>query len=529
MLLAKAMNEGYVTVKWTKFSVSGAPGTGKSSFLNLLYNEDPPDCHNSTPVIATKEARIISAIGDDCMWRKIDNDILLLVIAQGVKHSIHPHKPEVVKKPDISSEIKVINQPLDESFDHPTNNPKEMSGSNSSDPSTTAGHEQIVDESSLPKPSVTQEIIDILGFVGKSEELYKCHWIYGVDTGGQAAFIDIAPALLQYHSVNILTHKLTERLEDKAKFFYSVEGKLIDEPVEKQITNLQLIESMFRSVLSINYSVLPNNPIEHVQEPLHIVLGTFLDKMVESYESLQKKNTILSAALEKFQEITVMHHRAGNEIIFPINTIGRCNDEMKMATRIRKKICQYYIKEGIPIRWFLFQLELQRSSQSNIVSLSNCLKIGKTLQMSASDVIAALNFNHDLTIFLYFPKILPNVAFLHPQPLFNKLSVLISISFANAVDFLEEEGIPIHSYSAHGTFKEDLLTSPNSHLSQGFYPEFTPQDFLKLMTSLFIMASLPEKGKYFLPTVLATTSSTDYKSIPLPFKEYVNLLFYLGI
>ena len=48
----KAMKEDYVTTKWTKFSISGAPGTGKSSFLNLLYNEDPPDCHNSTAVIA---------------------------------------------------------------------------------------------------------------------------------------------------------------------------------------------------------------------------------------------------------------------------------------------------------------------------------------------------------------------------------------------------------------------------------------------------------------------------------------------
>ena len=32
MLLYKAMNEGYVSVKRAKFSLSGAPGTGKSSF-----------------------------------------------------------------------------------------------------------------------------------------------------------------------------------------------------------------------------------------------------------------------------------------------------------------------------------------------------------------------------------------------------------------------------------------------------------------------------------------------------------------
>ena len=151
--------------------------------------------------------------------------------------------------------------------------------------------------------------------------------------------------------------------------------------------------------------------------------------------------------------------------------------------------------------------------------------------MRPEDIEAALMYYHDLTVFLYFPKILPNVVFLHPQPIFERLSDLISISFADAVDSLEAECIYLYDPGVHeelivqGTFEEELLTSPNSHLSQGFSPEFTPQDFLKLMTSLFIIASLPEKGKYFLPTVLPTTSSfTEYKSIPDPFKQYTDPL-----
>ena len=52
----------------------------------------------------------------------------------------------------------------------------------------------------------------------KSEKLCQSHWIYGVETGDQATFIDIAPALLQYNLVNILTQKLTERLDDNVKF-----------------------------------------------------------------------------------------------------------------------------------------------------------------------------------------------------------------------------------------------------------------------------------------------------------------------
>ena len=182
----------------------------------------------------------------------------------------------------------------------------------------------------------------------------------------------------------------------------------------------------------------------------------------------------------------------------------------------------------------LFQLELDqfhKSSKSSIVSLSKCMEIGRTLQMVSSEVHAALMYYHDLTIFLYFPKVLPNIAFLNPQPLFERLSDLISISFADVVDHLEEVGVYLYNHAAHeelkdeGTFKEDLLTSPNSHLSQGFSPEFTPQDFLKLMTSLFIIASLPKKGKYFLPTVLPSSMSfTIYEFIPAQFKQYTDPL-----
>ena len=135
----------------------------------------------------------------------------------------------------------------------------------------------------------------------------------------------------------------------------------------------------------------------------------------------------------------------------------------------------------------MFQLELdahQKSLESNITIKPKCLDIGKSLHMDNDSVEAALMYYNDLTIFLYFPKLLPNVVFLHPQPLFEMLSDLISLSFADAVDKLANKGFNLDNPAAHeelkyeGTFEEDLLTSPNSHLSQEFYPEFTPQDFL---------------------------------------------------
>ena len=499
-LLDKALKEGYVIAKWTKFSVSGAPGTGKSSFLKLLYNEDPPVHHDSTSVIVPQEARQINIscaiIDDDTTWTKINYENIKEIIAQGIKDGVRPSK---------RLKIQAI---------------KETSDGDDYKPITTPA-------------KISQEIVSLLPHVEKSELLYQSHWIYGVDTGGQAAFIDIAPALLRYNSVNIFTHKLNERLDDKANFFFSVKGRLIGEPEEKQITNLQLLEGSICSLSLAESLVLPNIHVKLVQETSCLILGTFLDEMLESGESLNEKNDLLWSHLNKFSEIIIKPRPASNEVIFSVNTTARGASELNVAKKIRNKICQYYIEAEIPIRWFLLQLELDKvhkSSKSSIVTKSKCFEIGQSLQINVKEIEAALMYYHDLTIFLYFPQILPNIVFLHPQPLLDKLSDLISISFHDAVNHLDDEGIslPPGTYDElkyEGTFNEDLLTLPNSHLSQGFYADFTPQDFLKLMTRLFIMASLPEKGKYFLPTVLPTSMScTEYKSIPAPFKQYTDPL-----
>ena len=256
-----------------------------------------------------------------------------------------------------------------------------------------------------------------------------------------------------------------------------------------------------------------------------VILGTFLDKMSWCGESLQKKNSVLGSTLKEYTNILIKPNPTGKEVIFSVNTTARGSIEANLAKTIQNIMHNYYIKAKIPIRWFLLQLELDKvnkSSESNsIISIQECFDIGDSLEMKEDMVKAALIYYHDLTIFLYFPEILPNVVFLHPQPLFEALSNLISISFADTANSVGTSLLP----GAHielkelGTFNEDLLKSPID-LWKVFSSKFTQQDFLKLMTSLFIMASLPEKGKYFLPTVLPTTTSfTKYKSVPARFKK----------
>ena len=398
-------------------AMSGAPGTGKSSVMNLLLDKPPPENHDSTPVTTAPEIRKVvieskSSSSTTQKWGKLERSCFKDMLAKTVKTST-------------SSESTTPNNDESESS---------YDDNVSQDSSSSMDKTSVPSLKSLPQPvsAVANEIMKVLPIVDESPELNNTHWIHCIDSGGQAPFLDIAPALLHYNPVNILTQKLNEKLDDKPKFYFSFKDQQIGIPVERQITNLQLLESSFRSLASIDQPDLRKIHVKFSHpKPSLLVLGTFFDKVIEC-ESLEEKNARLWSTLKQFSDVRVNFCEREKQIIFPLNTTARGEYEKQIAKKIRTIVCQSYIEAEIPVRWFLFQLELQdlqETTESMVVSKSECLKIGLTLKMNRRDVEAAFMFYHDLTIFLYFPDVLPNVVFLHPQPLFNKLSELISIFF----------------------------------------------------------------------------------------------------
>ena len=149
-----------------------------------------------------------------------------------------------------------------------------------------------------------------------------------------------------------------------------------------------------------------------------LVLGTFFDKITECVgESLEEKNVRLWSTLSQFRGVHVNYCEAKKEIIFPVNTTARGESEMKIAERIRTIVSRSYIEAEIPARWFLFKLELedlQKFTKSMVINKRECFRIGLTLEMDRKDIEASLLYYHDLTIFLYFPTVLPDVVFFAP-------------------------------------------------------------------------------------------------------------------
>ena len=412
-----------ITVSWTKVLISGPPGSGKSSSLKLLLNEESGDNkHRSTPVLQPVLAKQCT----ENKWKRIDGSII--------------------------DEIEL--------------NP---------------------------------------------------HFIHIVDTGGQAAFLDIAPVFLHGNSavVNIFTVKLDKDLEDEVDICYYIEGKPIGAgTVKRKITYEHLLEWLIRSLVrkpSENNSASSahdNNTSFHIEKffdsgnPSIIVLGTFYDKIGD--DKLKHKNEFLSEFLKRnFAKNASIQNYRMNKPIFPLNAIQREDKQNSVADRVRRKTCLSYNKVKIPCNWLQFFKKLQNYQEDKgILKFEKCCEMGKKHGMNDKNIRDALLLYHDLSGVLYFEE-LPNIVFLKPQMLFDEITKLVSISFEDGVNFLDiEKDIDIpsnaHDNMQYGIFQVDVL---EKIVNRGLCK---PEEFLNLLIELHITAEFKASKLtgYFLPCVL---------------------------
>ena len=514
-LLTKAINEGIVTVKLTRLSISGAPASGKSSLQDLLLDKPPRGEHHSTAVAGTPIRSIesgkiaISEEGEGVKWEKVDYDALKKIVAEGINEHVETaSKASLIAAANVAS---ISGMPKDSKF-------LSFLSSVKKNISSVLKRRERETEVSETK----QEMLSVMSGGSKSDRLYNVHWIYTIDTGGQAAFQDVAPAFLRMNSLNIITVKLSEKLESHPQLKYSIQGKEIGQPKEQQLTNLQLTESLFRSLSSIQPSAI-ENVIRQPLEPKFMVLGTFADHACECPgETLARKNEILNDSLRQYAHVRVDCNQARKEVIVPVNTQVTENREQE-ASLLREKIMlipDISITALVPVKWFMFELEVNRFSESierKVISLSECYKIGKKLSMSKKNVKKALKYFHSLTMMLYFPDVLPHLVFFHPQPLVDKVSEVISLSFAGTLEEFPRlaQSLPPNSYmmlKTQGLFTRDLFQC----LPIGFVEAiFSPDDFLILMEYLNIVAVIPgEERRYFIPCVLPVESLSEKEKEP---------------
>ena len=366
----------------------------------------------------------------------------------------------------------------------------------------------------------SNEMVKVLGEREISEDLHKATWINILDSGGQPQFADVSRAFIRGNTINIICTNLAEKLSDKPQFFYSLNGKILNQPSELQMTNMQLIEHFVRSVAASKSMAVVNG--NQSLRPIFMIIGTYYDKtrFWPFYESLREKNAQILASLIEFRDSLVFYNESSEEVIFPVDNLCWFNRE-KISSSIRERIMSFQkdvsISAPIPVRWYMFELRVKEEASQNehgMISLESCCAIGINLSITGEDVLNSITYLHSMALFLYFPVVLPNVIFTNPQYLLDMLSALIRVSFVDSLEDILPGGQSLEpetqrKFCEDGIFDSSLL---NKLCLPFVSPLFSEEKFLKLLQYLCIIApifSADLLNEFFMPVVLPPHQMTE--------------------
>ena len=309
--------------------------------------------------------------------------------------------------------------------------------------------------------------------------------------------------------------KVTEALQDKPTFTYSINGKALSTPKELQMTNLQIIENFVRSIAASKNLVIKIGEKEVISKPAFAVIATHCDKskfkrLVGLDESLKKKNAELQSCLADFLDLFIFYNHSSNDLIFPVNNLCQEEERKKISAEIRQRMMSrkdISFSVQIPVRWYVLETKMKEEASKEthgMISLDTCYNIGAKLGINRKDVDECLVFLDSQTLCVYFPHLLPHVIFTNVQFLLDALSNIVRVSF---VDRLEEIGVRLSTETKEllkrdGVFEESLLDS----LGLTFVANlFSKADLLHLLQHLLVIAPINAPGpihQYFMPIVL---------------------------
>ena len=511
------MKEGSITIRIIQLLIVGAPAVGKSSFLRFLFNQPALMKHTSTG-IATRPIKAIDRLAAQegtNIWEIVTNEMLCHMIAQAAHilrntsknpmaiegsfsvvtsnhqlNSIFTGERVALEKNRSSIGTVFVGNQMANRKDSATMNAVPSSDVHSisiphqTQPSTLPS--EALQSEITPDPSFIPDQIMSYAIAGRvSGDLIRSTWIH----------------------VNVIAFKLTERLNKKPKFIYSI---ALCQPSDLQMSNLELILHFVRSIVSSKYRL--RSGFSFIEfKPYIVVLGTHDDhakmrQWVPWVQNLQQKNAILLGALKEFKDHLIFFNEAAKELIFPVDNTCFINRK-KISSDIRSRIMQRDLgfRVDIPIRWYIFKLKIKEmvaTSTHGIVTIDSCNELGAKLGMRPFDVTRCIDYLASLTLFLHVPAAF-HIIFTNPQYILDIISEVVSVSF------IEYSGTPLppgiqSSLRDKGQFNESLLDVLQLPFDP---PHFTKEHFLTLLIYTCVIAHI-EGGNYFIPIVLPTRQLT---------------------
>ena len=485
---------GYnVTVSISNVTTQGPPATGKTSVIDLAMGRPPAVERHSTGIAEPPSCSII--VGDDSSkeveWEELTPDRMLDMVCETI---------EALAKPVDHLGTEQQGAVLQQHETGATPTLSDPAHSPPAAPGTATKHRRDF-------PQILTDIMQRLPKVRGSTRLFRTRLLLMSDSGGQPNYLDVFPLFVRNKCLALFTLKLNEQLDAIPQFSYCIRGHSISmADTMLQYSYRQLLESLAKSMSSFLPSLSPSSDCHG--NARFAIIGTFADKVDEcGSESLDDKNTILAKSLKAYERLRINHK---GKPILPINAI--ISDKKKRRQymmELRRLISKSpSVEVTIKLRWFGFYLSLLSSSKAKqraILSLQECVDIGRSLDMDEQETRKAITFFHNLNLVLHYRALV----IIELKPIFDLVSLLIGVSFVNEDELHDLFGIDLPAgarehFQQHGCFDRHTLAECFK------FPDLlNAEAFIDLLAEVKAVAIIEKSNEFFMPCVLRYASNEE--------------------
>ena len=263
------------------------------------------------------------------------------------------------------------------------------------------------------------------------------------DVGGQPGFLEMLPFLSFGPAMYLVFFDLSKELDQPYKIpFNREDSKLrimpfdsvnsVEATISQILSSVASVHCIYQHSFSSEVKKLTqiNEKVSRVR-PVATLIGTHKDKV--DAQTIKQMDPTLEKITDKFCDIISKPDK--ERYFFPVDNYSG-TDQSDIAP-IREFMCNtlkiHFKDTALPIqpKCLLFNVVLRR--EYCIISMEDCLKIGKALKMNKEDVEFCLWYLHHLVgTLMYFPKLsdewFKNHIICSPQVIFDSISQLILAS-----------------------------------------------------------------------------------------------------
>ena len=510
------MKKGFIELDIDKGLLFGLAGNGKTSALAVLLGLSPPDIRCSTPLMRRPITVIFMSVNKKMEWKERTPEQVRDIIAEVIRSrdprqqavvqiDASPASPDQQPSPTTASQSP---QPTPEKTSSSTSQAAAKTTPSSEKKPTDRGQPEVGGDlaSLLQSTEVDEGFVSLINSAPPSTEpILRVKQVVMVDSGGQLELLETLPVFLNGASKFAYVFKANESLDKRAMIRYFKDGKLVWE-YEAPQTNEAIMKQCIRTMRSLNFK----NP--DIPSAKMLFLATHRDmvpagKLPGVLESLHKR--LRKILLPQFKEQLIYCNEEGEDFIFTMNAAQPDDEDRECGQAIRECLSKSEGREPVkvPLRWYSLYhrlLEVMNGLGKKVLPREQCWQVAESMDIDDESCEEALNFFNGLNVLFYYPTILPNLVFIDPQILLDKVSEVVDechcMRQGKKLEPMVGEKLKFRNY---GQVTEKFLSKFKTHYEP---PLFTPKELITLMKGLLVLADMSE-DTYFMPCLLRVVTS----------------------